>query len=71
MKLWFVVSTFEKLPQFSQGNNELDTVASNIDGFSWRDTGVSSTHLNKPILSKHSVSPFWKLWFAGSIPFKH
>jgi hypothetical protein len=37
-----------KLAQFSQGNHVLDGPVSNADGFLWRDTCVSSTHLNKP-----------------------
>jgi hypothetical protein len=36
---------FEKLMQFSQGNNVLDDAASNIDCFLWRNTCVSSTEL--------------------------
>jgi hypothetical protein len=41
--------SFEKLTQFSQGNNVLDAAASHIHGFLWRDTCVSSTQLNSPI----------------------
>jgi hypothetical protein len=36
-----------------------------------RDTCVSSTHLNRSIWNKMSLSPPWNLWFAGSIPFKN
>jgi hypothetical protein len=43
---------FQKLHHFSQGNNVLDAANSNIDGFHWRDTCVSSTHLNKTTWSK-------------------
>jgi hypothetical protein len=32
-----------KITQFSQGNNVLGDSASNIDGFVWRDTCLSST----------------------------
>jgi hypothetical protein len=38
--------TFQKLTQFSQGNNVIDIAASNIDGVLRRDTCVSSTQLN-------------------------
>jgi hypothetical protein len=37
--------SFEKFPQFSQGNNVLDAEASNIDDFLWRDSCVSSIQL--------------------------
>jgi hypothetical protein len=47
----------QKLTPFSQGSNVLDAAASNIDGFLWRDAGVSSTQLNRPIWSKESLSP--------------
>jgi hypothetical protein len=36
------LDSFQKLPQFSQGNNVLDAPASNTDGFLLRDTCVSS-----------------------------
>jgi hypothetical protein len=49
---------WKKLPQFSQGNTT---------GCLWHDTCVFSTHLNRPIWNKMSLSPPWKLWFAGSI----
>jgi hypothetical protein len=45
----------QKLSQFSQGNNVLDASASNLDGFPWRDTCVSSTLLNRPIWNKFSL----------------
>jgi hypothetical protein len=35
----------------------LDGPVSNIDGFLWRDTCVSSTQLNRPIWKKESLSP--------------
>jgi hypothetical protein len=41
--------SFQKLTLFSQGNNVLDTAASNIDRFLWRESEVSSTQLNSPI----------------------
>jgi hypothetical protein len=41
--------SFQKLTQFSQANNVLGAAASNIVGFLWRDTCVSSTQLNRPI----------------------
>jgi hypothetical protein len=34
----------------------LDAATSNIDGFLWRDTCVSSTQLNRPIWNKVSLS---------------
>jgi hypothetical protein len=37
--------TFQKLTQFSQGKKMLHLAASNIDGFLWSDTWVSSTQL--------------------------
>jgi hypothetical protein len=39
----------QKRSQFAQGNNRLDAAASNTDVFHWRDTGVSSTWINRPI----------------------
>jgi hypothetical protein len=41
--------SYQKLTKFSQGNNVLNAAASDIDGVLWRDTFVSSTHLNRPI----------------------
>jgi hypothetical protein len=35
--------SFQKLPQFSQGINVLNAAVSNIHGFLWRDTCVSSS----------------------------
>jgi hypothetical protein len=35
--------SIQKLTQFLYGNNVLDAAVSNIDGFLWRDTRVSST----------------------------
>jgi hypothetical protein len=49
--------SFQKLTLFSQGNNVLDTAASNIDRFLWRESEVSSTQLNSPIWSKESLCP--------------
>jgi hypothetical protein len=61
---------FQKLAQFSQENNELHASASKTNGFFSRTTCVSSTQLNTPAWNKMSLSPAWKLWFAGNIPFK-
>jgi hypothetical protein len=47
----------QKLTQLSQGTNVLDAPDSNIHGFLWRDTCVSSTQLNRPIWKKESLSP--------------
>jgi hypothetical protein len=48
---------FQKITQFSQGNNMLGAAVSNIDGFLWIDTSVSSCQLNSPICIKQSLSP--------------
>jgi hypothetical protein len=39
------------------GNNVLDAPASNTDGFLWRDTCVSSSHLSRTNWNKGSLSP--------------
>jgi hypothetical protein len=39
--------SFQKLTQFSQGNNVLENPASNTDGFLSRHTCISSTQLNR------------------------
>jgi hypothetical protein len=49
--------SLENLPHFSQGDNVLDSAASTIDSFLWRDTYVSPTQLNMSIRSKQSLSP--------------
>jgi hypothetical protein len=46
-----------KITEFSQENNVLESAASFIDGFFWRDTCVSSTQVNRPIWSKQSLFP--------------
>jgi hypothetical protein len=46
--------SFQKLTEFSQGNNVQDDPESNIHGFLWRDTCVSSSQLNRPIWRKQS-----------------
>jgi hypothetical protein len=61
----------QKLSQFSQGNNVLDAPASGTNGFLLRDTCISSTQLKRPIRNKHCLSPPWKTYVAGSIPFKN
>jgi hypothetical protein len=48
---------FQKLTEFSQGKNVLGAPASNIDGFVWRDTCVSSSQAKRPIWNKMSLSP--------------
>jgi hypothetical protein len=35
----------------------VDDPASDIDGFLWSDTCVSSTQLNRPVWNKESLSP--------------
>jgi hypothetical protein len=49
--------SFHKLTEFSKGSNVLGAVASNIDGFLWTDTCVSSTQLNRFIWGEYSLSP--------------
>jgi hypothetical protein len=53
--------SFQKPPQLSQGDNEVYAVLSNLDRFTWRDTCVSSSLLNRPIWKKMSLSPPSKL----------
>jgi hypothetical protein len=48
---------FQKLTQFSQGNNVLHAEAFIIDCFLWRDTCVSLTLLKRHIWSKESQTP--------------
>jgi hypothetical protein len=45
----------QKLAQFSQGNNVVLAAVSNIDGFLWTDTCVSSPQKNRPIWNKVSL----------------
>jgi hypothetical protein len=52
--------SIQKLTQFSQGNNVLHAAASNPDGFLGRDTCVTSTQPNRPVLNKMSISPYRK-----------
>jgi hypothetical protein len=40
---------FQKLTEFTLGNNVLDAPASNTDGFVWRDTCVPSKKQKRPI----------------------
>jgi hypothetical protein len=63
--------SFQKLTQFSERNNVPDAHNSDTNGFLLSDTCISSTHLQRPIWNKESVSPPWKLSVAGSIPFKN
>jgi hypothetical protein len=44
---------------------------SNIDGFLWRDTCVSSTQQNRPIWRKGSLSPPGNNKVAGTLPFRN
>jgi hypothetical protein len=46
-KLWEV--SFQKLIQFSKGNNVLDAAASNTDGVLPRDTCISSNYLSRTL----------------------
>jgi hypothetical protein len=49
--------SFQQLTKFSQGNNVLDAATSNIGGFLWRGTCVSSTQLSRHIWSKQNLTP--------------
>jgi hypothetical protein len=44
--------SFQKLSQFSQGNNELEVPASKTDGFLSSDQFVSSTQVYRPVWKK-------------------
>jgi hypothetical protein len=46
---------FQKLTQFSYGNNVQDPPASNIDGFHPRDTWVSTIQLYRTMVNKVNV----------------
>jgi hypothetical protein len=54
--LSYMKDSFQKLTQFSQGNNVLDSTASNTHAFLSRYM-CSSTQLNRIIWSKESLSP--------------
>jgi hypothetical protein len=47
--------SFQKLTQLSHGNNVLDSAASTIGGFLWRDKFVYLTQLNRPIWKKGAL----------------
>jgi hypothetical protein len=49
--------SYQKVTQSSQVNNVLDAPVYNIFGFLLRDSYVSSTQLDRPILNKISLSP--------------
>jgi hypothetical protein len=49
--------SFQRVSEFSQGNNLLEAAASNMDGFLWRDTFVSSSQLNRAICRNMSTNP--------------
>jgi hypothetical protein len=61
--------SFQKLTQFSQGNNVQDPPASN-KLFSYKTYIVSSIHLNGAVLLKGDIPYTWKPWDIGSVPFK-
>jgi hypothetical protein len=48
--------SFQTPTQFSQGNNVLDPIANNTDGFQSRETYVSLIQVNRPICNKMSLS---------------
>jgi hypothetical protein len=49
------------------GKNVLNTPASFTDGFLWRDTCISSTQLNRPVLIKQNLFPPSNLWLAKGL----
>jgi hypothetical protein len=49
--------SIEKLIQLPQGNKVVEAPDSNIDGFLWSDTCVSSCLLNRHIWRKQSLFP--------------
>jgi hypothetical protein len=66
--------SFQKLTEFSQGNNVVNVAASTMHGFIWKDRCVSSTQLNSSIWNKRTYvySEFRKLqevflWKASSL----
>jgi hypothetical protein len=59
-----------KTNSFLTGKQCFICSSSNTDCFLCTDIYVSSTQLSRPIWNKMSISPPWKLWFSGSIPFK-
>jgi hypothetical protein len=63
--------SFQTWTKFSQWNNVLDAPASNTDSFLLRYTCANSTYLKRAIWNKMSLSPPWKLWFAGCFTFKN
>jgi hypothetical protein len=68
---WFAVRIpLKTITQLWQGSNVLDTAASNVDHFPWRDTCVPSPQLTRPLWSKQSLSPLWNTKVAGIFPFK-
>jgi hypothetical protein len=48
--------SFQEVTQFLQWNNVQDALTSNIDGFFWRDSCVSSTELNSPTWEEMSLT---------------
>jgi hypothetical protein len=46
----------QTITQISHRKNVLDAAASEIDGFLWIGTYVSTTYLNRPICNKMSLS---------------
>jgi hypothetical protein len=49
--------SLQAIVQFSNGNNILETPASNIGGIRWTTTCASSTHLNRSVWKKESQAP--------------
>jgi hypothetical protein len=63
--------SYQKLTQFSQGNNVLNSDTSNRDVFLWISINVPSTQLNSPTWNKQSLTLPWKTEGTGSIPVKN
>jgi hypothetical protein len=53
----FLEEFLSKLSQFSQGKNVLDATPSNTDDYLLSDICISSSHLNRPIWNKQSLTP--------------
>jgi hypothetical protein len=68
--LSFRKTSFQKLNILTWKHMQEGAV-SNIDGFLWRDTCVSSTQQNRPIWRKGSLSPPGNNKVAGTLPFRN
>jgi hypothetical protein len=75
LKTWKILIcrkySFQRVTEFSHGNNVLQTEASSIDGFLRRDICFTSTQLKRTIWIKHSLSPPCNAQAAGSISYRN